>query len=824
MNPILDAINQVELPPSVQEDLAGWTLSNGGDDQERLAKLMLVFQAKKKVAIDGRKASGIEEVWTRYEDAYVGIDDANRSEVSGVKWAKPLSPTGPLQAETTRSNQGEEVRSKVFVPLTARYVDAAHAKICEILLPADDKPFSIDPEPDAELDALLDDDRQIVHQGTPLQRDPTEEEAQSMAPSAQPGEAPAVGAPSPHPATMPGQALRMSDVAEEKRAQLEEDAKEEEEKISEWMTLGKFTGNMRKVLFDATRIGTGVLYGPFPDVIRSLSVSKREDQLIVEVIDKLFPNTRWVSPWNFYPDPACGENVRDGAFAFERDDLSVLKVHEMRQRPGYRRTAIEDVLRQGPKKLASEYRTQPNSEIGETFEVWYFVGMLSREDMLLLSKDANPHDPDKDGKQARYDPLEGVDASKKEVFARLTVINDIPVHVAIDPFESNKLLYHVLPWQRRAGSWAGKGIGEQASSGQRIANGALRTMMDNSGSSAGAQIVVDETLITPGDDDWTITGRNKLWYYKGDQAAAQDVGKAFTVFEFPSRQPELQRIFELGEKIVEDSTNIPLISQGQSGPTQPDTLGGLQMQNNNANQLLRSLGYNVDECVTEPAVEAYHEYFLLDPEIPDRLKANRQINARGSSALVERYLQDQFLLSMEKMVLNPSFELDPALWAKQLLKSKKIPYEHLKLSEEKKQKLAQNPPKPFQVQVAEIKAQTEMELAKMDLQLESERLKVDQMVATAKTATERALAEAKLRQIDSMREIAILEFSNTRGMSAEQVKAKLADTVMKLRVQKELSAADHRVDLHKHYNPQKPVIAPPTEPAGRAPTGEAFEA
>ena len=46
---------------------------------------------------------------------------------------------------------------------------------------------------------------------------------------------------------------------------------------------------------------------------------------------------------------------------------------------------------------------------------------------------------------------------------------------------------------------------------------------------------------------------------------------------------------------AEESTSIPLITQGQTGPTTPDTFGAAQLQNNNANQLLRSVGYAVDE-------------------------------------------------------------------------------------------------------------------------------------------------------------------------------------------------------------------------------------
>ena len=54
-------------------------------------------------------------------------------------------------------------------------------------------------------------------------------------------------------------------------------------------------------------------------------------------------------------------------------------------------------------------------------------------------------------------------------------------------------------------------------------------------------------------------------------------------------------------------------------------------------------------------------------------------------------------------------------------------------------------------------------------------------------------------------------------------KERLAETVIKVRAQKELSAVSIGADLHKHHNPAAQVIAPPTEPVGKAPVGEAFQ-
>jgi hypothetical protein len=69
--------------------------------------------------------------------------------------------------------------------------------------------------------------------------------------------------------------------------------------------------------------------------------------------------------------------------------------------------------------------------------------------------------------------------------------------------------------------------------------------------------------------------------------------------------------------------------------------------------------------------------------------------------------------------------------------------------------------------------------------------------------------------------LASAELTSVERAALEKIKASLAETAMKLTTQKELSAADTAVDLHKHHTPS-PVLTPPTEPAGRAEAGKAF--
>ena len=68
--------------------------------QEIRDKLSQTIAELRDDAVSARKESGIEETWQRYEDAYIGIDDTNRAEFAGAKWAKGMTMDAPLVRAT----------------------------------------------------------------------------------------------------------------------------------------------------------------------------------------------------------------------------------------------------------------------------------------------------------------------------------------------------------------------------------------------------------------------------------------------------------------------------------------------------------------------------------------------------------------------------------------------------------------------------------------------------------------------------------------------------------------------------------------------------
>lgn len=745
----------------------------------RLDTLAVIIGGKRDEAVSARKMSGIEETWMECEEAYLGIDDENRNEFMGSRWAKPTTMSGPVTTGERRPNSSSKVRSTAYVRLTSRYVDAGTAKLCEITLPIDDKAFSISPSPVPELIAAKDDKTPVVdpQTGQKLMRDPKPHELKAMASAVsgtlpqQPGVQPAAAQPVP---------LTHGDLAEEQMDQAADAAKKAEKRIYDWMVESRYPGEMRKVIHDAARIGTGVLKGPFPTIRYDRATTKdAQGNITLQLKERIVPSYKWVDVWNIYPDGACGEDIQNGSHIFEVDYLSPRSVEALKDNPAYLPGRIEQVLKMGPAgKTIHLDRPEINKQKKDDgrYEVWYMYGVLERADIDACIEEG----------------AQNISA-KESMFAIVTLINDIVVRVTTNPLESGEFCYHAIPWSRRVGHWAGVGVGEQVRMPQRMVTAATRAMLVNASKSAGSQIVLDMSCVTPADLNWEIYP-DKVWLKAAD-ATVDDVRKAFATFTFPNVQKEMMGIIEYGFKLAEETSSIPLITQGQSGKTTPDTLGGQQLQDNNANQLLRAIGHMLDDTITEPVVTQSYEWLLLDPEIPNDEKGDFQIDAHGSSAMVERYIQNQAITNMANMSINPVYGLDPKKYAKELLRSQKLDPRNFTYTAEEQAKLdSQPPPVDPIIQAAQLRNASAEKIAagNQGVTMEKAKLDTDRDTAYNQSLSDRdqIMASARREELLLKRELAMMEYANREKLTLEQVKAGLAKTAMVENTRKELASAE----------------------------------
>lgn len=609
-------------------------------------------------AIEGRKASGIEDIWDEDEDAYAGYDDANRSEEKTESRLDKSRLENSYRANPKRS----QVKSTVFVNITRPYVDAAAARIGDMLVPTDEPNWAMS--------------------STPV--------------------------PEQFEAALQGQlGPDFKQQAEAAKAAMDKELDNAETQIEDWLIETNYNEEVREVIEDCTRVGVGIIKGPF--AVRRKTLNG----------DEIKPASKRVDYNNFFPDPNCGANIQNGKYVFERDLLTAKKVMELANNPRYMSDQIEKVLQEGPGKRLLE-DTEIPLQMDELYEVWYFHGNISAEDMEICE----------------CNEIDGENTD--QIPAIVTMINDTVIHVAQMPGDYHDFPYDVICWQKRKDYWAGIGVARQIRTPQRMLNAASRAMMDNAGISAGPQIVYRKGVIEPADGNWELTP-NKRWIAH-DDADMQSVANAFMAINLPSMQPQLNEIIQFAIRMAEDVTGLPMLLQGSQGQA-PDTVGGMTLLNNNANTVLRRIARMFDSDITIPHIRRYYLWLLTYYDT----RTDLQIEPRGSSTLVERDIQNQAILQMGQMVLNPAFGVKPDQWMREYLKSLKFDPKRFMPDEGEEGGQAQPGPEVQQMMAQMEQMNQQMQQMQQELSLKTQQHQAEMQYKYAELEQEKQLAMLKVQ-------------------------------------------------------------------------------
>lgn len=701
---------------------------------EQRAAIEGLVSARLRDAIQAKENSGIEQIWLEDEDQYNGYDAVN-------------PPTaGPNNTKEQREAEKKpSPRSTVFLNITKPKTDSAVARVTELAVPHDDRPWEIGPTPVPELEkaAAGQDNRQITL------KDGTQAPARDVAKAA----------------------IERARAASKRMA----------DHIEDWMVEGGVYAEWRKVIRDAGRIGTGVVKGPFPVMRKDKKWVLRDGAHVLEVVERLAPTSKRIDPWDLYPDPSCGDDIHAGAYVFERDFLTGRKLRELAELPGYDRSAIAQILRDGPRKRsrADRYMRQKQGEVPDfdtgTFEVFYYYGDIPPEHVIGggfkvpgLTVDAEGNDFSADDLATSLD--EALQLATIPIV--VTMVNDRIVRMSMNPLETGDFPFDVFPWEPVDGQPWGRGIPRKMDVAQRILNAAVRALLENAGVSGGPQVVTASGAIQPWDGNYSIQGR-KGWHFTPNELI-DDVRKAFAFFTIDSAQQQLQAIIEFALRMADELSNLPLLLQGAVGGA-PDTVGGMAMLQQNAASPLKQIAKLGDDKLFEPQIKRYYAWGMQDPSVPAEAKGDFQCKARASTALIARDQAAAVLPQVLPMAKDPAFGLSPERTMEATLRANKVNPEDVTLTEDEKKardEAAQNQPQDPRIQAAEITA--EQRNAQVQAQIED----------SQRERESRERIAAVEFQIQAM------EFAGQKEISLEELKAMLAKTAIDSRTKQDMQARE----------------------------------
>ena len=712
--------------------------------QERLQAFGQSMSHQRDEWIRARYSYGVDKRWLEDEDQYNAQDNVNKAAsqmMTSVEQGYPVTTQG-----------AKPHRSTVYIGLTRQKTNAAEARISDILLPTDDRNWGIKPTPKPKLMAMSRDTQMAGDKET--------------------------GQPLLDPDT--GEPLAMRDIARAamKTAREKSDAMQLE--IEDQLVECDYNGELRKVIHNSARLGTGVIKGPIVTNRTRKAWQPYKDMEgntihQLDIVNEVTPASFSIDPRNIWPDPGCGDSIHNGKGIYEREQLTSRQVRDLAKQPGFMKGQLRKVLEEGPKKSATfqELKDDDQRDIArDVYEMWSYWGEVDHDDLEAAGI-----------KLGQKDELRAVSAC-------VVMINSTIVKAFLNPLEGGDLPYDFYVWERVSDSVWGYGIPYLMRAQQKVLNAAWRQMMDNAGVSSGPQIIVKAGAIQPADKQWQISAR-KIWFATDE---VDDVRKAFTAVEFNSHQVELSGIIKMAMELADMETGVPVIMQGEKGAA-PDTVGGMQMLMNSANVVLRRLVKQFDDMITRPHIRRYYDYNMMYNE-DEEIKGDFSIDARGSSALLIRDIQNQAFLNLLAAGANPVYGvyLDTQKLFEKALQAQHIDPKDVFKSEDELEKIKEQQKNPQEaptdpaMAVAQLRGQIEMEKAKAQNAGDMAELQVRQGIAQQE-------GEIRMAEMQLTREIEMLKMANTQNLTLEQIKAKLADTAMRERGKKELYAAEANLKM-----------------------------
>lgn len=700
-------------------------------------------------AVSARAASGIEEEWEEDQDQYEGIDELNPAGAGETSKSNPEA----------RSRAARAGKSRVFLNITKPKVSSATARVTEMALPTDDRPWEFDPTPVPELDQAIEQDRQDMV---------------------------TLGDGSQVPAADAARALVEKARKKAGRAQ---------EFVDDWLTEGRVYAEIRRAIRDAGRVGTGVLKGPVPVVRQDRRWQTGPDGVTqLSIVERIAPTSSSVSCWDLFPDPSVTDNLHAGAYVWEREYSTAKGLREMAKMPGYDAEAIAAILQEGPIKVDQlddrpERRTRPLES--EDYEVFRYWGDLDPKDVITsglsikgVLEEADETDPEQ--LERRRLQLETL-ATLTTVPIVATLINGRLVHVAPNPLETGEFPFDLVRWETVEGRIWGRSATRSLRTPQRMLNASTRAMMENAGMAKGPQVVAMRELIEPADKTDAINGR-KLWWFKPN-ADVKDVRAAFAVFNVEPIQPFLRDIINFSLEMADQLSNLPMLLQGMQGQA-TQTVGGMAMLEANATSPLKAHAKLLDDDLFTPHLSRYYDWLMQDPNVPEEAKGDLRIKPRAASVLVYRDFLANFLPQLLPFVKDPAFKLDPAKYIEELLRSNRFSPDRVQLSQEQTQAMEEQaanaqPPEDPRITAANINREAKMAVVQAEIadKAQDRQFKAEQ--ADLDRAIEKYVTELEV-QIQAM------EFAGQREMSFDQLKAMLAAKSMDIKTKRELFAAERQ--------------------------------
>jgi hypothetical protein len=563
--------------------------------------------------------------------AKLADDQVKRKSPVEDRWLNNLRAFHGRYDEQTESDLKTSSKSRAFVKITRKKSNSWEARLSALLFPTDEENWDIRPTPVPTLnetakaavqhaEQTLAAANQQVAQGDQQGAMQVAQQAQTQLTEAQ---------------------MAKSAMAEAIRRGLAMKAEMKDQLVE-----CDYPSECRMVIRDSVRLGTGILKGPLAgDRSRGSWLMMEDGTYQYERQNDPAPIYKWVDPWSYFPDMSA-IRPSDREFEFERHLYSAKDLKRLVRENNFNADAVRDII-EGRQRgfvvndTSLNYLANLRAITGATDAIkdryvgWEYHGPLTCEDIAIVLR-AMGRDEEAAAYEADMDPL-----VELRVICHFCEGKILKLSAAY-PLDSNESLYSLFIFEESEGSLFGYGIPEIMSDSQKSMNGAWRMALDNAALSVGPQIFIDRDVVEPANRDWTLTPR-KVWYRRKGAGIAQ--GTVLETKNIENNVNEIMQIVDLSRRFIDDETALPVQAEGELTDNPNITATATNFMSMASNITFRRVVKNFDDGITTPCIRRLYDWNMQHNKRAD-IKGDMKVDARGSSALLQREMQSQMLLNV----------------------------------------------------------------------------------------------------------------------------------------------------------------------------------
>ena len=418
-----------------------------------------------------------------------------------------------------------------------------------------------------------------------------------------------------------------------------EEADKAGERLDDMLTEGGFYQAFAEFLIDLPIFPYAVIKGP---VVRKKEQTKWIDgKPIRESIPKMYWDR--VSPFDLYWSQGAS-HVKQADF-IERIQLSRAELSQVKDLPGYNKEAVEAVLEYSYASGLHEWwdtvdteretmedrrRWAGTSSLIDTAE---FTGYISGKLLLEWGMDESK-----------------VPDATAEYFVTAWLVDQWVIKAQINKTSDNRPPYYISSFEKVPGAIIGDGLPDLLNDVQTVCNSAARALVNNASIASGPQVVINDDVMDPADDDELYPW--KRWHCNYDPSLVTSGNQPVTFFQPNMNAPELMGIYEKWNSMGDEISAIPRYMTGNEKVGGAGrTASGLAMLMGNASKTLQNIAASIDRDVIEPLLHELFDMVMLTQ--PGVFKGDELIVVKGVNHAVKREQDRMRQLEFLQLTANP---------------------------------------------------------------------------------------------------------------------------------------------------------------------------